>query len=154
MNEKNVILIKWISTIVAAIATTFLGGNDNMLGLLYWLVISDFIFGIIVAVKKHEFSPLIAGAGFMTKLLYFFVIALCVRVDFALGTQGMVRNLSVMWFLVSEGASVVESLCILRVLPEKLAEIFTSFKNGFSVRLIDIVKKLVDSASRTEEDKQ
>ena len=156
MYEKSVTFIKWSSTIVGTVATTILGGNDNMLGLLYWLVISDFILGMFVAIKKHSFSPIVASAGFVTKLLYFLVIALCVRVDIALGTKGMIRNLGVMWFLVSEGASVVENLCMLKILPEKLAEVFASFKNGFSIRLIDIIKKLVNSSKIEieQEDKQ
>lgn len=150
MKEKVVIFSKAALSIGGAVATNYLGGNDKWLELLVWLVVSDFFLGLILAIRKKQFSPLVAGAGFLTKILYFLVIALCVKIGTAIGKPDMVRNIAVIWFIVSEGSSVVENMCLLNVLPAEWSKIFTSAKNGFSVRLIDVIKQLVNEIENIE----
>lgn len=148
MDENKITAMKWAITVMSSITVSRLGGKDNLVTLLVWLVAADFALGALWAIKKKKFSPFIAAFGFFNKMIYFIAIAICVKLDAVIGAENFIRNLAIVWFAISEASSVMENMQALGVpIPNGLIEIFVKTKSGFSIRLIDIVKQLVENLS-------
>lgn len=150
---NNVNYIKAMLSVAGGLITQHLGGYDAMLSLFAWLVMADFLLGCLGGIREKDFSSTIAKWGFVTKFAYFVVIALCVKLDVIVGKDCFFRNIAIVWFSLCEGASVLENTARLGVpLPAGLVEVLVQAKKGFSIRVTDIVKKIVlEYSGQTEE---
>lgn len=143
--EEKIMYIKMILSITCGFFVELLGGADRLLTLILHLVIIDFLLGVLCAVRKKKFSSSIARWGFCSKFFYFVIISLCSLIDSTIGDDCFVRNIAIVWFSICEGASILENCTILGVpLPEGLVNVLAQAKNGFSIRIIDIVKKMLE----------
>lgn len=144
--------VKMFLSVAGGFITQLAGGYDSLLQLFVWIVMIDFGLGLIGGIKKKEFSSSIAKWGFVSKVAYFIIIAVCVKIDVVIGKVCFVRNIAIIWFLLCEGASVLENTAILGVpWPEGLLDVLVQAKNGFSIRAIDVVKKLIVEYTKSEE---
>ena len=143
--EEKIMYIKMILSITCGFFIELLGGADRLLTLILHLVIIDFLLGILCSVKRKDFSSTIAKWGFVSKFFYFIIISLCYLIDGVVGNGCFLRNIAIVWFSICEGASILENAVILGVpLPQGIVEILAQAKNGFSIRIIDIVKKMIE----------
>lgn len=120
--EKIKIIIEWIINIfstdnlfvgsILAMSINFLGGYDNLLDALMWLIILDYISGIIKAMKLKELSSKIGKIGIIKKFLMFLMIGVCVKLDLAfnLNDQLSSRYLIICLLIGEEIISCSENL--------------------------------------------
>lgn len=142
--ENKIVCMKVAIALVGGMAVNLLGGYDELLKVFIMSVIIDFIMGILSSIKKKQFSSTVARWGFVGKLLYFMIIALCVQLDNVMGKDDLIRNVAIVWFLICECASILENAANLGMpLPKGLIDVLVQAKNSFSIRIIDVVKKMV-----------
>ncbi|QLY82223.1 phage holin family protein [Clostridium intestinale] len=95
----------------------YLGGMDNLLKALLFIMVADYITGLTVAVifkksTKTETGAAESKAGFIgiiKKCFVLTIIAVVAQVDTVLGTNGFFRNAALIGFMVNELLSIVEN---------------------------------------------
>ena len=102
-----------ISAGVAAVGimlNMLLGGYDKILGLLVFLMLADFILGILSAIKAKKLNSKAMLWGGVNKILVLLIVALAVRLDCALPIKEPYIRCAVIWFYCGrEGLSLVEN---------------------------------------------
>lgn len=151
----EITMIKAVLSIVGGMVAQMLGGYDSLLQAVGCAVLLDFALGCLAAMKNKEFSSTVARWGFVSKLIYFAIIAICVMIDSIIGKECFIRNIALVWFLLCEGASLLENSAKLGVpLPKGLVDILVQAKNSFSIRIIDVVKRMVDEYTKNKESEE
>lgn len=122
---------KTVSTAIAilgAFITSAIGGFDEFMKLLLFLVVFDYISGVAVAIQNKNLSSRIGFMGIFKKITIFLLIALAYRIDIAMHTS-FVREVAVLFFVSNEGISFLENTSNLGVpYPPKLKEILSQLK--------------------------
>ena len=122
-----------ISGVVAVIGTflTFLlGGWDKPLQFLMILMASDFLLGILAAIKMGKLNSKVMFWGGINKILVLVLVSISVFMDNALPINEPYIRTAVIWFYSSrEGLSVVENYGKLGMpLPPFLVNILQQLK--------------------------
>lgn len=151
MKVKEIVAKEIVSGITGfglSIATSFLGGWDNLLKYMVLLVICDYVLGIINAsVFKHsnktENGGLSSKAGFrgmVKKLVIFMFIGLMQQTDNVLGTNNFLRNTVIYGFMVNELISIVEIVGLMGVvnLPPVITDAIELLKEKSNIDTKDI----------------
>lgn len=107
---------KVILTAVAWAGIQLFGGWSQAMTALVILVVLDVITGFIRAFVQQGLSSKESFRGMTKKLLIFVLVAVAVQVDMLAGTNGIMRNVVVIFYCVSEGLSVLEN-CVASGLP-------------------------------------
>ena len=105
-----------------------LGGMDNILHVLIFLVGVDFLTGLAKAWKLKEISSEIGFEGLLKKVLIFVVIAVAVEVQKIVGNSIPLREIVIMFYVANEGISFRKHFGI-PSLPDKLKEVFQQIRN-------------------------
>ncbi|SKA08628.1 toxin secretion/phage lysis holin [Cetobacterium ceti] len=90
----------------------FLGGYDDLLDCFIWLVIADYITGLLKAGKCHSLSSRIGKIGIVKKFLMLLMIGICHKLDLAFNLNGAlgVRTLMITLLIGEELISLAENL--------------------------------------------
>ena len=123
-----------ISATVAILGTfsnIILGGYDKILSLLVFLMASDFILGILVAIKAKRLNSKVMFWGGINKILVLMLVALAVRLDSVLPIAEPYIRTAVIWFYSGrEGLSLVENYGKIGLpLPPFLVNLLEQLKN-------------------------
>jgi toxin secretion/phage lysis holin len=115
-------IISAVIAVFAYIATQFFGGWDTALKVLFYLMIADYISGVLGAVKTKSMSSEVMFWGGVRKAVVLGVIALSVLLDQLVGGETPVfRTLALYYYAGREGLSLIENLDVLGVqLPPPL----------------------------------
>jgi len=113
-----------------------LGGiNDAIIGL-FILMILDFFFGFILAIKEHKVCSLKLRSGAIKFLVYFIIIITANLVDKAISTIHWfkvfdlveMKNLAVLYLCVTEAISILENMIKLGIpIPKKIIKRMKEF---------------------------
>jgi len=104
-------------------ARFFLFGDVKFLHLLLLLMALDIITGVFKAIKEGNLWSRKSLFGYARKVLVLVVIILANVVDQILSLNGAVTYATVLFYIVNEGLSIIESLAKVGVVvPDKLAE--------------------------------
>ena len=142
---KAITGIKMAFAVIGSFIAAALGGADALIYLLICLTFSDIVFGALKGAKKKNFSSSILFWGLINKAIIFMVVALMVRVDIAIGLNGLFRNSFIIWFSLCEGASIIENSASLGLpWPDGILKIMVQVKKGFSINLSKIVQRIID----------
>lgn len=119
-----------IVAIIGTIATAYLGGWDTALQLLTWLMITDYVTGVLGAFKTKKFNSDVMFWGGVRKGIVLLVIMLAVKVDMFVGDGAPVfRTLAMYFYIGREGLSVIENFGTIGVpLPEALRKTFVQLQ--------------------------
>lgn len=111
----------------AAYCLRGLGGMDILLNTLLWLMIFDYIAGVIKAIHGKRLSSAIGFIGISRKVLKLMVVGVAFRIDQLVDTF-MLREIVIMFFITNEGLSILENVALMGVpLPKKLEEVLLQF---------------------------
>jgi len=116
--EKVKNLIIAVSAAIGGLFSNYLGGFDNMLKALLFIMIADYITGLLVALvfknsPKTETGAASSQAGYkglIKKLVMILLIAVMVQVDIVLKTNSFFREAAIWGFLANEFMSIVENI--------------------------------------------
>lgn len=86
-----------------------LGGIDEPITALFYLVIADFITGVIASFHTATWSSDIGRKGILKKIFMFSTVALMYCIDVAMGTS-MLRGMAITGFSLIEAMSILENI--------------------------------------------
>lgn len=102
-----------IQTSLAGLGATiaaFLGGLDGLIYALIAFVIADYITGVLAAISERRVSSAIGFKGISRKIVLFALIGLAHMLDVhIIGTPGVLRTATILFYLSNEGISLVEN---------------------------------------------
>ncbi|WP_211231340.1 phage holin family protein [Halonatronum saccharophilum] len=96
--------------VLGAFVSYGLGGYDGALEVLLWMVVLDYITGLLSAFVLKELDSNVGRGGIARKVGLFFTVAIAHLVDGALGSGGMVRQMAIWFYISKEGISALENL--------------------------------------------
>jgi toxin secretion/phage lysis holin len=98
-----------------------LGGYDQALVILIGMVFADYITGLLSAYLTKKLNSDIGRQGIVKKIGIFLVVAIAYMTDTILGAEGLIRMMSIWFYISKEGISALENLAESGVpIPEKL----------------------------------
>ncbi|SDB96185.1 phage holin family protein [Shouchella lonarensis] len=105
------------------VAKMYLFGNVKFLDLLLVVMALDIITGVVKAIKAGNLWSRKSLIGYANKMLVLVVVVLANVVDTILDMNGAITYATVIFYIVSEGLSILENLAQMNVVvPKKLAD--------------------------------
>ena len=102
----------WIVTAASTIAFTiaaFLGGWTPAMSALVTVIMLDILSGLARAFVQRQLSSSVSWNGMVKKCLILVIVALAWRLDIVIGAGSLLRDATVIFFVVSEALSVLEN---------------------------------------------
>ena len=94
------------------------------------MVAVDYGSGIAAAWIHHEVSSKKGFEGFLKKLMYLFIVCVAHVIDEVTGAGGVMRNLTIGFFIANEGISVLENGARCGIpIPQKLMNALAQIKD-------------------------
>lgn len=116
-------------SIVFGYVTYFLGGFDTIIQTLLVLIICDFISALCGAIKEGNLSSKKCSDGVIKKVMYFVIIVTAVACQKIIPDTPL-RESVTMFFIASEGLSIIENASKFIKLPTNLIKIFENIGGG------------------------
>ncbi|EMF0588586.1 phage holin family protein [Enterococcus faecium] len=127
--EKYLNTLSVMTGVIGGTIVGLLGGMDNILHVLIFLVSVDFLTGLAKAWKLKEVSSEVGFEGLLKKVLIFVVIAVAVEAQKIVGNSIPLREIVIMFYVANEGISFLENISVFLPLPDKLKEVFQQIRN-------------------------
>lgn len=127
--EKYLNTLSVMTGVIGGTIVGLLGGMDNILHVLIFLVGVDFLTGLAKAWKLKEVSSEVGFEGLLKKVLIFVVIAVTVEAQKIVGNSIPLREIVIMFYVANEGISFLENISVFLPLPDKLKEVFQQIRN-------------------------
>ena len=108
----------------------FLGGMDNLLHALLFMIVLDFLTGLIKSVVNNKLSSKIGSKGIAKKVMVLLVIAVAVEVEILIGQAIPLREVVILFYLSNEGISLLENVSEFLPIPEKLKDYFLQLRDN------------------------
>ena len=117
--------------VTGAFLSFFLGGLDSIMTVLLVFVACDIVTGLMKAVVLKSLSSDIGFRGISKKVCMFLFIGIAHVIDKEmLGDTPVLRDGVIMFYLASEGISIMENAIDMGApVPEMLKEYFSSWRN-------------------------
>jgi len=100
---------KGLFVIFSGIFIYIFGGWHDLFGIFIALWFLDVVTGLVASGKEGKISSYKGLIGIGKKIIIFCLISLGHFADVILGTGDVIRNASLMWFVVNEMVSIVEN---------------------------------------------
>lgn len=113
---------------LGSILLGFLGGMDNLLHALLFMIVLDFLTGLIKSLVNKRLSSKIGGRGIAKKVMVLLVIAVSVEVEILIGQAIPLREVVILFYLSNEGISLLENVSEFLPIPEKLKDYFLQLR--------------------------
>ena len=110
----------------------FLGGMDNLLHALLFMIVLDFLTGLIKSVVNKKLSSKIGSKGIAKKVMVLLVIAVAVEVEILIGQAIPLREVVILFYLSNEGISLLENVSEFLPIPQKLKDYFLQLRKDDS----------------------
>lgn len=112
-----------VFTIGGAALAKLMGGMDKILIALLWFIVIDYITGCILSLvfkksTKSQNGAYASNAGFkgiVKKVIILICVFACTQLDIALGFNGVIRSLVIMFFIANEFLSIIENTGLMGV---------------------------------------
>ncbi|EPB3093427.1 holin family protein [Enterococcus faecium] len=127
--EKYLNTLSVMTGVIGGTIVGLLGGMDNILHVLIFLVDVDFLTGLAKAWKLKEVSSEVGFEGLLKKVLIFVVIAVTVEAQKIVGNSIPLREIVIMFYVANEGISFLENISVFLPIPDKLKEVFQQIRN-------------------------
>lgn len=116
-----------ISTLVGYV-TGFLGGTDNILELLIFMIMVDFITGFIKGIKNKNLNSDKIFFGGFKKITILIIVAVAYQLELGLGTNFNLREITITYYIIQELVSVIQNASVFTGVPNELLNFFDHFK--------------------------
>ena len=118
---------EWINSIFSIIATTtiyLIGEFDSAVITLLFMMVFDYVTGIISAIYNKKLSSKVGFKGILKKVLMLIIVCVAALIDRLVGESGAIRTLVIYYYVANEGISLLENLVECNVkFPKKLVEV-------------------------------
>ena len=120
--------IHGITSVFGGICAFLLGGFDSLLIALLVVMSADWVTGVLKALKKGKFSPVIGLWGLVNKIVSLIVVITVNFIQSGAGIQLPLRETVVIMLLINEGLSVLGNASTFVKGLEPLTKYFESVK--------------------------
>lgn len=120
--------IQGIVSVLGGICAFLLGGFDSLLIALFVVMGSDWVTGVLKALKKGKFSAVIGLWGLVNKIVSLIVVITVNFIQKGAGIQLPLRETVVIMLLINEGLSVLGNASTFVKGLEPLTKYFESVK--------------------------
>ena len=127
---ENVYIIGFTTAIIG-LFTYLLGGMDSLLAALIAMICIDFVTGIIKAVALRDVSSGKMFMGGAKKIGIMLIVATANLVDSILELGGVLRTITISYFIANEGISMLENWSLLGLpVPQRLRNVLRELKGS------------------------
>lgn len=116
--------IKFLSSVITGLVVSWFGGLDGSFILLLILMGTDVVTGLMKAFYQKELNPDKMFYGSMKKITIFIVVMIATQIVRFIGSEIPLREITIMYYIIQEGMSVLENISIFNSVPEELSEFF------------------------------
>lgn len=120
--EKYLNHVSIVAGVVGGVLARLLGGMDGILHALVFVVVVDYLTGLIKAYFMKDLSSKVGFKGLVRKVLIFVVVAVAVEVEKVVGDAIPLREVVIMFYLSNEGISFMENTAEFLPFPQKLKD--------------------------------
>jgi toxin secretion/phage lysis holin len=102
-------IVKYVAAIGGSLITYLFGGWSALIQILLAFVVIDYITGVLAAAISGKLNSNIGLKGIAKKIFIFVIVASGHLVDNALGTQDIVRDAAIYFYIANELLSILEN---------------------------------------------
>jgi len=122
-------------TVIGGGLSWFLGGCDALLYALAMFTAADYTSGVLCAIVEKKLSSEIGMRGIVKKVFIFLIVGVAHILDGVIGSEGIVRTATIVFFLSNEGVSLLENACRIGLpVPQKLKDVLSQLHHGKAKR--------------------
>lgn len=117
--------IQAVITFIGGVVGFWLGGYDGLLYSLIFMVVADYLTGVIKAIYNKKLSSEVGYKGILKKVCIFIMVAIGVLIDSIIPYEGEpVRTAVIFFYISNEGISLIENLAEIGVpIPKKIVKV-------------------------------
>lgn len=102
--------VQCISAVFGAVIGFLFGEISGLLIALVFLMVIDYITGIIKAYYKHELSSEIGFKGIFKKIIILCLVSVAHMIDlYVIGSSAVIMSATIMFYIGNEGISILEN---------------------------------------------
>lgn len=132
--RETVEIIKVSISSVLGFFTYLLGGGDELLTLLIFLIATDLVTGVMKAIATKTLNAEKMFLGGMKKLAIFIMIIIGVQMELAFNNIIPFREIIIMYYITTEGLSFIENIGHFITLPDQFTKFFVKLKEEEHVK--------------------
>jgi len=102
-------IVKYVTAIGGSLITYLFGGWSALIQILLAFVVIDYITGVLAAAIRGKLNSNIGLKGIAKKVFIFIIVACGHLVDNAMGTQDIVRDVAIYFYIANELLSILEN---------------------------------------------
>lgn len=102
-------ILKYIAAIGGSLVTYLFGGWSALIQILLAFVVIDYITGVLAATVSGKLNSNIGLRGIAKKVFIFIIVACGHLVDNTMGTQDIVRDAAIYFYIANELLSILEN---------------------------------------------
>ena len=119
----------YLLSVLYAIGLSLYGSFDGVLKLLVFMILFDYVTGVISSIKNKKINSRVGFYGIIKKCVLMGIVALSYKIDCVLFDNAFLRNVVIFFYVSNEGISIIENCNKLGIpIPEKLKEVFEQLK--------------------------
>ena len=127
--NKFVAMIQIIFGTIGGVIAYWLGGLDEILICLMALIVIDYITGVLSAIHSQTLNSDTGYKGIIKKVAILLVVAVSFVIEKATGSEFLIREITIMFFIANEGLSILENVAEIGIpLPKQLIAILEQLK--------------------------
>ena len=130
---------KAIIALVAIVGAEFIkqvGGIDTIFKSLLYLMIIDYITGIIKSIKNKDLNSEKGYFGILKKVLMLLIVVVAQQIDMIFAEQSIdlcVREATIIFYIINEIISILENAGQFVAIPEKIREVLEQVRKKKSL---------------------
>ncbi|WP_199615565.1 phage holin family protein [Paenibacillus alkalitolerans] len=102
-------VIKTGVALFGTVTSYLYGGWSQVLGILLFLVIADYLSGFVAAAKEGKLKSTVGLIGIAKKVFIFVIVAVAHQVDLLLGQSHVFRDATIFFYAANEALSILEN---------------------------------------------
>ena len=102
-------IFRYIVAITGSLVTYLFGGWSALIQILVTFVVIDYVTGVLAAAISGKLNSDIGLKGIAKKVFIFIIVACGHLVDKAMGTQDIVRDAAIYFYIANELLSILEN---------------------------------------------
>lgn len=121
---KESFILKTITSLGVALSTYLFGGWDQVLQILFLMIVLDYITGVLASAINRELSSKIGFKGIFKKVAILIIVVISYQLDKMMGQVNIFRYIVCFFYIANESISVLENFARLGVpLPKFLLNV-------------------------------
>jgi toxin secretion/phage lysis holin len=102
-------IVKYVAAVGSSLVTYLFGGWSALIKILVAFVVIDYVTGVLAAAYHGKLDSNIGLKGIAKKVFIFIIVACGHLVDNAMGTQDIVRDAAIYFYIANELLSILEN---------------------------------------------